>query len=334
MEGTCDIREEAAYLRHSASVMQPSAGRKRRLTLGEYCEQTRDDTLLREWHPTLNGALTPSDVAPCSDKKLWWRCAKGHEWAARVSNRIAGCGCPVCANRKAEPGFNDLASVCPEAAAQWDAEKNGALTPRDVVACARRRVWWRCGKGHSWRATVDNRVSHGEGCPVCAGRKTAAGENDLATLFPTIAAEFDPEKNAPLDARQLSPHTNRKVWWRCGKGHSYSATVNSRTSRHTDCPYCTGKKVLAGFNDLATVEPRIAAQWHPTLNDSLTPETVTYGSHYKVWWICGEGHVWKATIVNRAGKKKTGCPVCAGVANKEKMLRYRAIAEQREASGL
>ena len=55
-------------------------------------------------------------------------------------------------------------------------------------------------------------------------------------------------------------------------------------------------KSPAGFNDLSTMEPEIAAQWHPTLNGSLTPQMVTAGSHKKVWWLCAEGHVWKAAI--------------------------------------
>ena len=297
--------------------------------LDSYCTQARDDTLLREWHPTWNGLLTPADVAPHSNKKVWWRCEKGHSWETSVNNRVSGCGCPVCANRRVERGYNDLASTCPEAAAQWDAEKNGILTPCDVAPCSRQRVWWRCAKGHSWRTTVSNRVSHGEGCPVCAGRTVAAGENDFETLFPLLAAEFDTEMNAPLTPSQLSPHTNRKVWWRCPLGHSYSATVNSRTSRQTSCPYCAGRKVLPGFNDLATAEPKVAAQWHPTLNGAMTPQMITFGSHYKAWWVCEDGHVWKATVVSRAGKKKTGCPVCAGTVKKQRIARYRTIMETR-----
>ena len=77
-------------------------------------------------------------------------------------------------------------------------------------------------------------------------------------------------------------------------------------------PVLHKQKVLAGFNDLATVEPRIAAEWHPTLNGALTPEMVTVGSTKKVWWECPLGHVWKAAIYPRTGAKKCGCPVCAG----------------------
>ena len=82
----------------------------------------------------------------------------------------------------------------------------------------------------------------------------------------------------------------------------------------SECPYCSGQKVLPGFNDLATVAPEIAAQWHPVLNGTLTPQMVTAGSNRKVWWICSEGHIWRAAVANRAlsGYKHTGCPVCAG----------------------
>jgi hypothetical protein len=38
--------------------------------------------LANEWHPTKNGELSPYDVTNGSNKKVWWKCAKGndHEW--------------------------------------------------------------------------------------------------------------------------------------------------------------------------------------------------------------------------------------------------------------
>ena len=88
--------------------------------------------------------------------------------------------------------------------------------------------------------------------------------------------------------------------------------------------------VLAGFNDLQTCEPAIAAQWHPTLNGSLTPDTVTYGSKKKVWWQCPEGHVWRAVVYSRTGAKKCGCPVCAGRVKQSKQIRYRKMIGERQ----
>lgn len=279
--------------------------------------------LVKQWHPVRNVPLTPEQVLPGSHKMVWWICEKGHEWRAQIKSRVAGCGCPVCANREIRPAENDLAAQFPELAAQWHPHRNGNLTPDKIAPGSNRRVWWICGKGHEWQAAVASRVSGGSGCPVCAGKKVVPGENDLATRFPEIAAQWHPDRNGALTPREVTPYANRKVWWRCEKGHSYQAAVGARTMRGSGCPYCAGKKVLAGFNDLATLEPEVAKQWHPTLNETLTPEMVTTGSHRKVWWECGQGHVWKAAIYSRTGPKKCGCPVCAGRISARRMERYR-----------
>ena len=71
-------------------------------------------------------------------------------------------------------------------------------------------------------------------------------------------------------------------------------------------------------NGLAYLYPNLAAQWHPDKNGDLRPEQVTYGSGKRVWWICEDGHVWRATVFSRAGKQKSGCPVCAGTVKQKK----------------
>ena len=88
--------------------------------------------------------------------------------------------------------------------------------------------------------------------------------------------------------------------------------IAQRVQRGDGCPYCANRKVLPGFNDLATVQPLVAKQWHETLNGALTPEMVTAGSHKKAWWQCSYGHVSKAAIYSRVGVQQCGCPVCAG----------------------
>ena len=278
--------------------------------------------LAKEWDPVRNLPLTPEQVLPGSHKKAWWRCEKGHEWQAIIKSRVSGCGCPVCANRALEQGENDLATRYPELSRQWHPTKNGALRPEDVLAGTHRKVWWRCEKGHEWQAQVSARVNGNSGCPVCGGKVVIPGENDLLSRFPQIAAQWETERNGSLRPDQVSPYSNRRVWWRCDRGHVYRAAVSSRTMRGSDCPYCAGKKVLPGFNDLATREPAIAAQWHPTLNGTLTPAMVTVGSHQKVWWQCPQGHVWKTVIHIRTGPKRCGCPVCAGKVRQRNYQRY------------
>ncbi|MCE5211048.1 MAG: zinc-ribbon domain-containing protein [Deltaproteobacteria bacterium] len=118
-----------------------------------------------EWHSTSNGSLTPRDVRPFSNKKVWWKCSKGHEWVATVSNRSNGQGCPYCANQKVN-AENCLQTVNPDLASQWHPSLNGSLTPMDVTAGSNKKVWWQCARKHKWQTTVNNR-SNNHGCPYC-----------------------------------------------------------------------------------------------------------------------------------------------------------------------
>ncbi|WP_269615888.1 zinc-ribbon domain-containing protein [Prochlorococcus marinus] len=60
--------------------------------------------------------------------------------------------------------------------------------------------------------------------------------------------------------------------------------------------------------------PEIAKEWHPTLNNPLTPDSITYGSGKKVWWQCPkfENHIYDICIRDRTGKRKQGCSFCSG----------------------
>ena len=280
--------------------------------------------LVAQWHPSKNGALRADQIASGSHTAVWWICEKGHEWKAQVKSRVANAGCPVCTNRVAVSGVNDLATTQPTLSKQWHPEKNAPLTAQCVVAGSSRKVWWICEKGHEWQAKINSRVA-GVGCPVCASKVIIAGENDLATCNPLLAAQWLQEKNAPLRPDQVSPSSNRRVWWQCAQGHQWQAKISCRNHSNEDCPYCMNRKVLAGFNDLQTREPEVAKEWHPVLNGELTPAQVVYGSHRRVWWLCTYGHVWKAAIYSRTGAAKSGCPACAGKVKYAKQRYYEAV---------
>lgn len=203
------------------------------------CVHTGNTELLEQWDER-NAPLTPKTVSYGSKKKLWWHCREGHSWQAAVYNRSAGAGCPYCAGKAVESGGNDLASVYPELAKQWDAAKNAPLTPADVTPHTRRKVWWKCAQGHEWQASVHSRAQ-GTGCPICTNHIPVVGENTLADRFPRIAQEWDYEKNAPLTPEQVLPGTSRRVWWICPNGHSYRTNISSRTSGGNGCPICAGR---------------------------------------------------------------------------------------------
>ena len=56
--------------------------------------------LMKEWNYEKNGDLNPEDFTVGSAKKVWWKCAKGHEWQATIANRSKGIGCPYCYKEK------------------------------------------------------------------------------------------------------------------------------------------------------------------------------------------------------------------------------------------
>ena len=207
---------------------------------------------------------------------------------------------------KVVAGVNDLLTVCPELAAEWNVDKNGELKPTMIAAGAPTKVWWICQLGHEWQATVFSR-SNGCGCPYCAGRKAWPGFNDLMTVRPELAAEWNTEKNGILKPTMVSRGSAKKVWWKCPVGHEWKAVIYNR-SNGSGCPYCAGRKVWPGFNDLLTACPELAAEWNFDKNREQKPMMFTKGSPKKVWWICQCGHEWQASINNRV--KGSGCPQC------------------------
>lgn len=124
-----------------------------------------------EWHPEKNAPLTPEDVTVGSEKKVWWKCELGHEWQATVENRaLKGNRCPYCAGRKAWPGYNDLATLCPDLMKEWEYTLNEGKDPTKMRPGCRQKVWWKCQEGHVWQAYIFSRTSQKRpGCPVCAG---------------------------------------------------------------------------------------------------------------------------------------------------------------------
>ena len=120
-----------------------------------------------EWSAR-NLPLLPSQVTKRSVQKVWWRDSFGHEWQARIADRVEGHGCPYCNDGKLLTGFNDLASCFPEIAAEWS-ESNFPLKPEQVKPKSRQPVWWRCAEcGHEWKAVINTRVLGGQSCPACA----------------------------------------------------------------------------------------------------------------------------------------------------------------------
>jgi len=206
---------------------------------------TTNASILEEWNYNKNDIL-PTSITKGSSRKVWWICKKcGNEWMATPRNRIkGGTECPNCSLSKI--GKNRIKSLIekngslydkkPNLVKEWDYEKNYPLTPNDVTCGSKKKVWWKCEKGHEWEATIRNRYI-GSNCIFCTGQKAIIGENDLVTTHHELVKEWDYEKNVGLKPENVKSGSNIKVWWKCELGHSWQTSVNHRTNG-TGCPHC------------------------------------------------------------------------------------------------
>ncbi len=107
---------------------------------------------------------------------------------------------------------------------------------------------------------------------------------------------------------KMGSHT--QYWWRCSFNHEWQARIYSVLkgikSSCGGCPYCRGLKVNK-YNCLLATHPKLIKEWHP--KNKLSPATITAGCNKKAYWLCSNGHKWKAMIASRV--KGNGCPYCS-----------------------
>ena len=227
------ILKTCSHVRNSLADLQPS--------------------IAKEWHPVKNEDFLPDMFTCGSDFRAWWICPKcGKEYEASISKRVSGTACPKCgvekqsATRRANCARKSGGIQDPRLLEEWNYEKNGNATPNDFAPNSGAKVWWRCKTcGHEWEAKVSNRT-HGRGCPCCSRRVVVKGKNDLSTLYPEIAKEWNYERNGNKTPDSIVPGHNGRVWWTCSKcGYVYQAPPSRRTSQGSGCRKCADKNIGA-----------------------------------------------------------------------------------------
>ena len=280
--------------------------------------QTVNPELAKQWHPTKNGNLKPTQITAGTNRKVWWFLPYDDsntgkhfdfEWQSTVASRNSGIECPFLNGKSVWKNFNDLQTTNPELAKQWHSTKNGNLKPTQVTMNSHRKVWWRLSydvpmnykieslRGRhfdfEWRASIAKRNS-GHSCPYLSGQAVYAGFNDLQTVSPKLAKLWHPTKNKNLKPNQVTSNSTKIVWWlfpyddpRTGKHFDFEwkASIVSQNNNKKHCPYLSNQAIWKGFNDLQTLNQELAKQWHPTKNGNLKPTDVTAGSGKKVWWF-------------------------------------------------
>lgn len=191
---------------------------------------------------------------------------------------------------------------------QWHPTKNGDVKLTSLTSGSGFKAWWIDQYGHEWKARVVDRTK-GAGCPICRGKIILPGFNDFATKFPALAEEWHPTKNGDVTPNMVAPFANKTFWWLGACGHEWDMLLSDRTKNGSNCPYCAGRRVLVGFNDLGTTHPAFAEQFHLDKNVGVTVQEITAGSNKTFWWQDEYGHEWKAAVNNRTSKNQN-CPIC------------------------
>lgn len=201
--------------------------------------------------------------------------------------------------------MSTIISEIPEIMKLWS-NKN-TLNPKKLTIGSNKRALWTCIKNHEWEATIANIALRGRRCPYCSNKKIIPGYNDLFTL--NTEAEKYWSKNNTIEPTSLAKGSTKRALWTCELGHEWESIINNFTKGYR-CPYCSNKKILKGFNDLATIRPDLIKWW--SSNNEITPYEISVFSNKKILWMCKLEHEWEEKCSNIAVSNKRRCPYCSG----------------------
>lgn len=266
---------------------------------------TTHPKLVEEWDYEKNGILIPEMFTHGSMQLISWKCNKGHTFEATINNRAhtkKGRKCPYCANFKVNDE-NSLKNIAPELAKEWDYEKN-EKKPEEVLYRTSKIYYWKCDKGHSWKARVSDRY-RGSRCPFCYHNRITY-EKSFAYKYPLLLKEWDYEKNKGINPEKIGDTYTGKVWWICNNKHSFQFSVQYRVRR--TCPKCNEDKIREELKRRTSLD-FLESQWDMEKNQEKFIEKNLLPHHY-YYWKCEKNHMWKETWEKR--KKGRECPYCRG----------------------
>lgn len=194
----------------------------------------------------------------------------------------------------------------PEVASRWSDSLNPCGPEEVTSGSSRTTYYFNCDAGHPYEMTPKDATRRGRGCPYCSGVKVLVGFNDLATTHSPLAKELSSSND--VKATEVTAGSNREVEWVGAEcGHTWTAAVKTRV-RGATCPYCSNRRILPGFNDVASIFPDLVQDY--ASDNEKTLEELSPGSKQVVNWVCHHcSHAWSTEVKNRTSKG-SGCPSC------------------------
>lgn len=168
----------------------------------------------------------------------------------------------------------------------WNYEKNVEIVS-EISISSHKEAYFICENNHEWINTVFNQ-SRIKNCQEC---------QKLYFKFPHLREQWDFEKNT-VDFESVFTTISTKIYWKCPDclGTSKSSIVKKIQQKR--CSFCANKKLLIGFNDLATAYPELLDEWDYKKN-KISPSEILSNSGVVVWWNCRFEHSFKTALRNK-----------------------------------
>ena len=197
-------------------------------------------------------------------------------------------------------------TVHPELVNSWS--QNNVQTPDSILPTSSVRLLWICPDcDGEYGATIDERLNKADVCPYCSGRRVLPGFNDLATVHPELVSSWS-QNNVQTPDSVLPTSLVRWLWICPDCDGEYGATIDERMNKADVSPYCSGRRVLPGFNSLDVTHPDLLRQWMYAGNLllGLMPNKVFWKTRSNAWWKCPDcGYQYMLSVYMKC-EKTTG----------------------------
>ncbi|MCX6788651.1 MAG: hypothetical protein NTZ36_02080 [Candidatus Jorgensenbacteria bacterium] len=211
-----------------------------------------------------------------SSTKLEWQCKKGHKWLAILNVIKKGHWCPQC---------SEVASLTIEEIKKI-ANKRGGECLSDTYINGRKRLAFKCMKGHVWEATPVM-IKFKTWCPDCGGTKRL--EINQLQEISALRGGFCLSKKY-INGRQ-------KINWKCAQGHTWTATA-PKIKFGRWCPHCMHRSENI-LNEMRHIAQNKEGKLISTNYQNLMFELI---------WQCSKKHEWKMTPMS--ARRGNWCNKC------------------------
>jgi len=259
--------------------------------------------IFSEWNHERNSSIDPYKLSRGSSKKVWWRCANGHEWCSSIGDRTSkGTRCDRCRGRVPTQEKNALTDF-PEITDYWDYSKN-EKQPFELPSKSPYMAHWKCGNGHTWVSRISEFLKRKKSkCLICTSIGYAS----------PLMAEWDWDENKGIDPHTLQASSVYKAHWVCTRGHKWISRIADRT-RGASCTKCRSNQTSAAeirifseflwlFNDNEAQQTRV--KWRSKINnrevDILIPQLRVCIEHDGAFFHRNKNDSEKNEVFEKAG---------------------------------